>query len=152
MKLSDHFTLAEFTRSETASRYGIDNTPGADEIAALRALCRNVLEPIRAQFGVPITISSGYRSPAVNRKIGGSTSSQHMKGEAADINVWGIDVTEVFNWLVFYSGLAFDQCIHEFGSWVHISYTERRENRFMALNAYRSGGRTRYDAVSDPLS
>lgn len=152
MQLSDHFQLSEFTRSETASRYGIDNTPGDAEIAALRALCLNVIEPIRTHFGVPITISSGYRSPEVNRRIGGSSSSQHMKGEAADLNVWGVNVTEVFDWIVFYSGLEFDQCIHEFGSWVHISYTERNQNRYMALNAYRHGGRTRYDAVDEPLS
>jgi hypothetical protein len=152
MKLSEHFTLSEFTRSETASRYGISNQPDDAAIASMRALCLYVLEPIRAHFGVPITVSSGYRSPQVNRKIGGSSTSQHMKGEAADINVWGVDTTEVFDWIVFYSGLDFDQCIHEFGSWVHISYTERRQNRYMALNAYRYAGRTRYDAVEEPLS
>lgn len=152
MNLSDHFTLSEFTRSETASRYGLSNQPGQTEIERMRALCLNVLEPIRAHFGVPITVSSGYRSPQVNRKIGGSSSSQHMYGEAADLNVWGVNTTEVFDWIVFYSGLHFDQCIHEFGSWVHISFTQRRENRYMALNAYRYAGRTRYDAVSEPLS
>ena len=152
MNLSPHFSLSEFTRSETASRYGLSNQPGQVEIERMRALCLNILEPIRAHFAVPITISSGYRSPQVNRKIGGSSTSQHMMGEAADLNVWGASPTEVFDWIVFYSGLHFDQCIHEYGTWVHISFTQRRANRYAALNAYRYAGRTRYDAVNSPLS
>lgn len=151
MKLSDHFTLAEMTQSQTASRYGIPNNPGQTEIAALRALCLNVLEPIRNQFGAPVTVSSGYRSLKVNQKVGGASGSQHLKGEAADINVWGMDPIELYNWIVFYSGLDFDQCIQEFGSWVHVSYTERRPNRRMALRARRVNGKTVYDTVTEPL-
>ncbi|MEZ4463747.1 MAG: D-Ala-D-Ala carboxypeptidase family metallohydrolase [bacterium] len=151
MKLSEHFTLSEFTVSQTASRYGYDNTPGEEEIAALRALCLNVLEPIRTQFGVPITISSGYRSLKVNKKVGGSSSSQHIKGEAADVQVWGYDPNTVFNWIAFYSGLDFDQVIQEFGSWVHVSFTQRRPNRRMALRARKSGGSTIYDRIYEPL-
>lgn len=151
MKLSDHFTLAEMTQSQTASRYGIPNNPGETEIAALRALCLNVLEPIRNQFGAPVTISSGYRSLKVNQKVGGASGSQHMKGEAADINVWGMDPVELYNWIVFYSGLDFDQCIQEFGSWVHISFTERRPNRRMAMRARRVSGKVVYDTITEPL-
>ncbi|MEZ4463746.1 MAG: D-Ala-D-Ala carboxypeptidase family metallohydrolase [bacterium] len=151
MKLSPHFTLAEFSRSETAARRGLPNQPGAVQISRMRALCQRVLEPVREHFAVPVTVVSGYRSLQVNRAVGGSRTSQHMQGEAADITVWGYGVVDVYNWIAFYSGLDYDQIIHEFGSWVHISFTERRPNRNMALRAYRHNGTTRYARVYEPL-
>jgi len=151
LKLSEHFTLEEMIQSQTASRYGINNTPGSAETAALRALCLNILEPIRNQFGAPVVISSGYRSLKVNQKVGGASGSQHLKGEAADINVWGMNPVDLYNWLVFFSGLDFDQAIQEFGSWVHVSFTERRANRRMAMRARKVDGKTIYDKITEPL-
>ena len=87
MRLSKNFTLSEFTRSATASRKGIDNTPSAKDIVNLQHLVSKILQPMRNALG-PIRITSGYRSPAVNRAIGGSTKSQHCKGQAADIQIY----------------------------------------------------------------
>ena len=101
--------------------------------------------------GAPITVTSGFRSDRVNRAVGGSSRSQHRLGEAVDFNVWGYELVDVFNWLTFYSGLDFDQIIHEFGSWIHISFTQRRANRGMALRAYKHRGTTRYARVWEPL-
>lgn len=152
MKLSPHFSLSEFTKSQTAARKGINNTPGNNEIDRLRTLCEEILEPIREHFEVPIIISSGYRSPALNSAIGGSSTSQHCKGEAVDFTVAHYNVTELFNWLAFTSGLVFDQLIHEYGDWIHISYTQRRENRGSVLRAYKStSGKTTYKAIDAPL-
>ena len=151
MKLSPHFTLAEFTRSQTAARRGLSNQPTHTEIERMRTLCLNVLEPLRTHFGAPITVTSGFRSDRVNRAVGGSSGSQHRLGEAVDFNVWGVELVDVYNWLTFYSGLDFDQIIHEFGSWIHVSYTQRRANRGMALRAYKHRGTTRYARVWEPL-
>lgn len=85
MKLSEHFSLAEFTRSATATARGIDNTPSSAVIENLRNLCEKVLEPLRQWYGKPITISSGYRCPELNKVVGGAKNSQHMTGEAADL-------------------------------------------------------------------
>lgn len=140
MKLSPHFDLEEFTVSQTATRLGLVNQPNAAHLQNLIALCTNVLEPIRAQFG-PIKISSGYRAPEINRRIGGAKTSQHCKGEAADFLVIGRSVQEIFDW-VQQSGLPFDQLIHEFGAWVHVSHS--KNNRRQALYAKRVGTKTIY--------
>ena len=141
MKLTAHFTLAEMTASQTAARQGIDNTPGEREIAALKTLCAEVLEPVRAHFDRPVIVSSGYRSPAVNRAIGGASSSQHCKGEAADFTVPGVDVLDLAQWM--HRNLQYDQLIYEFGRWVHVSY-RAGALRNMELSAKRIAGRTRY--------
>ena len=141
MRLSPHFTLAEMIVSQTAARRGIDNTPGDDEIAALRSLCVEVLEPVRKHFDRPVIVSSGYRSPTLNRAIGGSASSQHCKGEAADFTVPGVSVLELAQWM--HRNLNYDQLIYEFGSWVHVSYRSGRL-RNQELSAKRIGGRTKY--------
>jgi len=141
MNLSPHFTLAEMTVSQTAARRGIDNTPGDSEIAALKTLCIEVLEPVRAHFDRPVIVSSGYRSPALNRAIGGSSSSQHCKGEAADFSVPGIGVLDLAQWM--HRNLQYDQLIYEFGRWVHVSY-RTGALRNMELSAKRIAGRTRY--------
>jgi len=123
MRLSDHFSLSEFTRSRTAAKLGISNEPTPEHAAKLMLLCEQILEPLRDEVGVPITISSGYRSSALNEAIHGSRRSQHCRGEAADIIVPGLAPLEVCK-LIEAMGLPFDQLIHEFGQWTHVSYHE----------------------------
>ncbi|RIV87512.1 D-Ala-D-Ala carboxypeptidase family metallohydrolase [Aurantiacibacter zhengii] len=142
-RLSPHFTLAEMVRSQTAARRGIANSPGQLEVAALKLLCEKVLEPVRAHFGKPVVVSSGYRSPRLNTAIGGSTSSQHCQGEAADFTVPGESNLAVCQWMEV--NLNYDQLIYEFGEtgWIHASFDKHRM-RNMELRAVRVGGRVRY--------
>jgi hypothetical protein len=150
MKISPHLNLAEITRSDTAKRHGIDNTPTAEHLENFKLLADKVFEPIREHFGVPIFISSGYRSKALNDFIKGSLSSQHCKGQAIDIDMDGSN-GEVTNRMVFdyiKNKLDFDQLIWEFGTdfnpdWVHVSYV-KKGNRKQKLKAVRSGGKTTY--------
>lgn len=137
MNLSEHFTLEEFTRSETAEREGISNIPTADHIRSMKTLCNELLEPIRAHFGKPIVISSGFRSPALCIAIGSSRNSQHAKGEAADWEIEGISNFEVAEWIR--DNATFDQLILECyrrgqpnSGWIHTSYRHMR-NRKQAL-------------------
>jgi zinc D-Ala-D-Ala carboxypeptidase len=130
MLLTPHFTLGEMIVSQTAVRMGIANTPNSKQVANLKALCVNILEPLRELAGTPINISSGFRNPIVNRLVGGSSNSQHMKGEAADFRVEGLTVQELFD-LARTSQLPYDQLIQELDSWVHISFGPR--NRRQAL-------------------
>jgi len=147
MKLSEHFTLQEMLKSMTAVRYGIDNTPSTNHVANLRALAVNVLEPVRELMGNrPIIITSGYRCPLLNRMIGGSKSSQHMKGQAADFEIPELRNRNVIE-AVAASDIPFDQLIYEFGEqgWIHISHDgdgihQRRE----VLAALHSDSGTRY--------
>lgn len=150
MKISKHLSLAEVTRSETAKRNGIDNTPTAEHLENFKLLAEKVFEPIRAHFKVPIHISSGYRSQALNKFIKGSASSQHCKGEAIDIDMDGTsgDVTnfDIFSYIK--DNLEYDQLIWEFGTdanpdWVHVSYTKGK-NRKQKLKAVRTNGKTSY--------
>ena len=144
MNLSKNFTLVEMTKSSTAKRLGIDNTANEEQIEALRELCEKCLQPIRDEFGV-VKITSGLRVPALNKAIGGSSSSQHCKGEASDID-FGNRNGEVFAWIV--DNLNFDQLIWEFGNeanpdWIHISY-KYGKNRKQILKAVKQNGRTKY--------
>lgn len=149
-KLSPNFTLRELTRSEAAERQGIDNTPSPTQIENLKALCVNVLEPLRAHLGKPIAISSGYRGPEVNKLIGGSTTSQHSKGEAADFEVFGMS-NHALARTILTLGIPFGQLILEFYSptdpsagWVHVSYS-RGTNKGEVLTATRGpDGKTVY--------
>lgn len=145
MNLSPNFTLAEMTRSEAAARRGIDNTPPPQLIENLRQLCVHVLEPVRAHFGRPVIVTSGFRSPAVNSAIGGSGTSQHSQGEAADFTVHGFSNIEVCRWME--ANLTYDQLIYEFGEsgWVHCSWRASRL-RNMELSAKRVSGKTVYVA------
>jgi D-alanyl-D-alanine dipeptidase len=150
MKISQHLSLSEVTRSDSAKRHGIDNTPTAEHLENFKLLAEKVFEPIRAQFGVPIHISSGYRSKALNQFVKGSLSSQHCKGEAIDIDMDGSSngVTNKMIYDFIKEKLDFDQLIWEFGSdsnpdWVHVSYT-KVGNRKQKLKAVRSGGKTTY--------
>ena len=137
MQLSEHFSLAEFTRSETAQRKGIDNTPDAETIANLAELAL-ALEKVREIVRRPIHITSGYRSPKVNAVIGSSPTSAHIKGYAADFVVPGMTPKEVCQAIID-SGIDHDQVIHEFNSWCHFSIDPR--NRKMALTIDKNGTR-----------
>ena len=99
MKLTDNFTLAELTKSQTAERCGIDNNPDKEHIENLQRLCNNILQPVRDYFQKPVTISSGYRSPELSQKIGSSSRSQHCKGEAADFEVPGVSNKELADFI-----------------------------------------------------
>ena len=112
MKLTEHFSLEEMIKSQTGARKGIDNTPPPEVIESLKALCENVLEKIRIHFGRPVTVNSGYRGPKLNKATGGAKSSQHMTGQAADIEIAGISNKVLFCWIR--DNLNFDQLILEF--------------------------------------
>jgi hypothetical protein len=145
MKLSAHFALGEFTRSESAKREGLDNTPTAEHLENLKTLCEKVLEPIRLRFG-SINISSGYRGKMLNHFIGGSVSSDHCVGRAADIDMddsgTGVTNKEIFEYIK--NNLEFDQLINEFNySWVHVGYRQGA-NRKQVLDAVKEGGKTVY--------
>ena len=150
MKLSDNFSLHEFTRSQTATRYNIDNTPSDKQIFNLRNLCVNVLQPVRDYFMKPMIVSSGFRCAELNLKIGGSITSQHVQGQAADIEVLEVGNLELSDWI--HENLSYDQLILEFhkpeedphSGWVHVSYSTE-ENRHQYKEAYKNKeGKTRY--------
>jgi zinc D-Ala-D-Ala carboxypeptidase len=149
MQLSEHFELAEFIRSSTAKRAGISNMPTDAHLENIKLLCEKVLEPIRVYFARPIILSSGYRSAALNRAVGGSSSSQHCSGEAADIDMEGTNITnaQIFNHIK--DNLEFDQLIWEFGTtsnpdWVHVSYESNGRQRKQILRAVKKNGATSY--------
>ena len=151
-RLSPHFSLDEFTRSQTASRRGIDNRvePGSTIHTHLTALCRLLLQPIRDGLG-PVHITSGYRSPNLNAAIGGSSTSQHADGLAADIVVSGYSPLEVCRWVV-RNNLPYDQLIHEFGRWVHLSIAAAGDaRRGEQLTAYKAEGKTVYSPGIHPI-
>ena len=120
MRLSEHLDLSEVIRSESAKRNGISNMPSEEHIANFKLLAEHIFEPVRAYFRVPIHISSGYRSIELNAKIGGSKTSQHCEGCAADFNVKGMSPDAVVRAIVT-ADIPYDQVILEFDSWVHIS-------------------------------
>ena len=138
MQLSKHFTLSEMTKSMTATRKSIDNTPGAGEIKSLGDLCYEVLEPLRAHFDKAVTITSAYRSEALCEGIGSKKTSQHAKGQAVDLEIFGVPNIQTAYWLQ--NNVDFDQLILEFydkddpaGGWVHINYHESGSNRKQVL-------------------
>lgn len=154
MQISKHLSLAEVSRSETAKRKGINNTPSGEHLENFKKLAENIFEPIREHFGVPIHISSGYRSKELNAAIGGSTTSQHCSGEAIDIDMdgsaSGVTNAQVFNFIK--DNLNFDQLIWEFGSsanpdWVHVSYESTGKQRKQILKAVKSGSKTIYVTI-----
>jgi hypothetical protein len=148
MKISEHLDLSELIRSESAKRNGLSNMPTDEHIENLKLLAENIFEPIREHFGIPIRISSGYRSKELNEKIGGSLSSQHSKGQAIDIDMDGTNISnkQIFDFIK--DNLPFDQLIYEFGNsnnpdWVHVSYNHNR-NRGQVLKAFKLHGVTNY--------
>lgn len=151
MQLSKHLSLAEVTRSDSAKRKGISNQPTPEHLENFKILAAKVFEPIREHFGVPIHISSGYRSKELNAAIGGSLTSQHCSGEAIDIDMdgsaSGVSNADVFKYIK--DNLQFDQLIWEFGTdknpdWVHVSYESTGKQRKQILRAVKSGGKTVY--------
>lgn len=121
--MKSYFTLAELTRSTTARQRGIDNTPPIEIIPRLEALVANVLNPVREMWGKPIRVNSGYRSPALNRAVGGAAKSGHMEGEAADITTGNpADNKRLFD-MIAASDIPFEKLIDEKNyAWIHISY------------------------------
>lgn len=148
MKLSQHFDLSEFTRSESAKREGLDNTPTSEHLENLKVLCEKVLEPIRLKYG-SINISSGYRGKMLNHFIGGSVNSDHCVGRAADIDMddsgSGVTNKEIFDYIK--DNLEFDQLINEFNyAWVHVGYRQGA-NRKQVLKAVKEKGKTVYQVI-----
>jgi zinc D-Ala-D-Ala carboxypeptidase len=148
MQLSEHFHLSEFTKSATASRRGIPNEPRPWEVENLKRLCNEILEPVRAHFGKPVIIRSGYRSPRLNVAVGGSRTSDHCHGNAADFEIIGVSNFEVAKWIE--QKLNYHQLILEFytpgkpnSGWIHVGY-RGRPFKNQELTATRVRGRTRY--------
>lgn len=143
MQLSKHLSRAEFERSDAATNYGINNEMNSGQLAKAIKLAENCFEPIREHLAKPIKVNSGYRSPAVNKRIGGATTSQHSLGEAIDLDLHDRDL---FEWII--DNVVFDQLIAEFpsggkASWFHISFREGR-NRKQVLVATKKAGKTIY--------
>lgn len=139
IQLTPHFRLSEFTKSATATAKAIPNTPTIEAISNLQQLCLHVLEPLRTHAARPITISSGYRSPALNQAVGGSKTSQHMQGEAADIHIPDEQTgREWFNWLR--SNVPYHQLIWEKSTpastrhWIHIAYKQTAPNAHQVID------------------
>ena len=150
MRLSKNFTLQEYTKSQTATRMGIDNTPGDEHLSKATALFENVVQKVRDQFGVTV-INSGYRGPELNKAIGGSERSQHCKGEAVDIECPGTSNYTVAKFIE--DNIDYDQLILEFytpgepnSGWIHCSYTPDQPRK-QFLHAYKSEGKTKYKPV-----
>lgn len=148
MKLSENFTLLELIKSDAALRLGLDNTPSQGVINNLHALVTHVLQPIRNNYGKPIRISSGYRNESVNAAIGGSKTSDHMQGFAADIEVSGVTNYDLAKWIK--DNLKFTQVILEFytmgvpdSGWVHVSY-DPKSLKNQDLTAIKKDGKTIY--------
>ena len=149
MKISKHISYKEGVKSNTATRLGLDNTPGDYELGNMTLIAERLFEPLRAWVGGPVKINSFYRSKELNLAIGGSQRSQHCEGRAIDLDdTFGYKTNaEMFHYIK--ENLNFDQMIWEFGSdknpdWVHISYVSEDQNRNRCLKAYKENGKTRY--------
>ena len=152
MKISDHISYTEAIKSNTATRRGIDNTPGDYEITNMVGIAENIFEPLRKWAGGPIKINSMFRCEELNTAIGGSSRSQHCQGRAIDVDdTFGNKTNaEMFNYIK--ENLNFDQLIWEFGDdanpdWVHVSYVSKEENRNRILKASRINGKTTYTII-----
>ena len=148
MKLTNNFTLEELTKSETALRHNLDNTPTDDIVANLRILAEKVLQPVREHYAKGVKVNSGYRAPEVNAAVGGSKTSDHCKGMAADIEIPGLPNAELAQWIE--ANLEFTQVILEFytqgvpdSGWVHVSYDPKNLKK-QSLTAVKREGKTVY--------
>lgn len=148
MKLTPNFSLAEMTKSETALRLGLPNDPEPEHLENLKVLAENVLQPVRDHFGKGVKVNSAYRHPDVNRAVGGSTTSDHCKGMAADIEIPGIANADLAQWIA--DNCEFRQLILEFytpgvpdSGWVHVSYNPA-DNKKQILTAMKENGKTVY--------
>ena len=145
IKLGTYFTLDELTVSQTAMRRGLDNTPPREAMECLFSLVHNVLDPLRIALGKPLGVTSGYRSEEINRLVGGSPTSDHRLGRAADVHQPEMSVRGLMRFVIA-RNLPFDQMIDEFGRWMHISFREGR-NRQQLLQARRINGQTWYSHI-----
>ena len=148
MNLSANFTLKELTKSDTATRLGIDNTPDDEALENLKTLCEKVLQPVREHFGMSVSVNSGYRSPESNAAVNGSKSSDHCKGMAADIEIVGIANADLAQWIM--DNLDYTQLILEFytqgipdSGWVHVSYDPNNLKK-QEMTAVKVAGKTQY--------
>jgi len=148
MQLTNNFSLAEMVKSETALRHDMDNTPGEAEIENLKRLAEKVLQPVRDHYGKGVKGNSGYRHPEVNAKVGGSKTSDHCKGQAADIEIPGVPNADLAKWVA--ENLDFTQVILEFytqgipdSGWVHVSYDPANLKK-QTLTAVKQNGKTVY--------
>ena len=148
MKLTENFSLSEMIKSETALRLDLPNDPEPDHLENMKALAENVLQPVRDHFGRGVKVNSAYRHPDVNKAVGGSTTSDHCKGMAADIEIPGIPNAELAEWIQ--DNLEFRQLILEFytpgvpdSGWVHVSYNPA-DNKKQILTAMKENGKTVY--------
>lgn len=150
--ISKHISTKEGVYSRTATRLDIDNKPNEEQLANMKLLAEEIFEPLRAYVGGPIKINSFFRSPELNKAIGGSTKSQHCHGQAIDIDdTFGkMSNAEMYEFIK--ENLDFDQIIWEFGDddnpdWVHVSYVSAEENRKRCLKAYKEKGKTKYAII-----
>ena len=148
MQLSKNFSLREMTKSETADRFNLDNTPPPEVVANLKVLCEKVLQPVRDHYAKTVRVNSGYRAPEVNAKVGGSKTSDHCQGQAADIEINGVANYDLAKWIV--DNLTFRQVILEFytpgipdSGWVHVSF-DAKDNKKQVLTAMKENGKTVY--------
>jgi hypothetical protein len=148
MKLTENFSLAEMTKSETALRHDLDNTPGEVETANLKRLAEKVLQPVRNHYKKGVKVNSGFRHPEVNAKVGGSKTSDHCKGQAADIEIPGVANADLAEWIK--NNLEFTQLILEFytpgipdSGWVHVSYDPANLKK-QVMTAMKENGKTVY--------
>ena len=150
MQMSRNFSLQELIKSDTAIRMGINNNPSAEQMEKLKALCENILQPVRDHFG-RVKVTSCFRSVDLCLAIKSSANSQHAKAEAADFEVMGTDNAELADWI--YKNLDFDQLILEFytpgepnSGWIHCSYTPNQPRK-QFLHAYKLEGKTKYKPI-----
>lgn len=148
MQLTNNFSLHEMTKSETALRLEMDNTPPENVINNLKTLCEKILQPVRDHYGKGVKVNSGYRAPEVNAAVGGSKMSDHCHGQAADIEIPGVANAELANWIA--DNLDYTQLILEFytqgipdSGWVHVSYDPTNLKK-QQLTAVKQNGKTVY--------
>ena len=151
MNLTENFSLNELTKSQTAERKGINNTPSTEHQENLKRLCESILQRVRDHFERVVSISSGYRSEELCLAIGSKTTSQHAKGEAAAFEIYGISNKELADWIN--ENLTYDQLILEYwkesdpnSGWVHCSFS-LNGNRKQYLRAYKNEGKTKYEQI-----
>ena len=152
MSISKHVSYKEGVYSRTATRLGIKNNPNAEQMENMITIAEEVFEPLRAYVGGPIKINSFFRSPELNKAIGGSTKSQHCHGQAIDLDdTFGRCTNAEMYWFI-KQQLDFDQMIWEFGDdknpdWVHVSYVSEEQNINRCLQAYKENGKTKYKVI-----
>ena len=150
--ISKHISYKEGVKSNTATRLGIENKPNEEQLKNMKLLAEKVFEPLRKEVGGPIKVNSFFRSPELNKAIGGSTKSQHCHGQAIDIDdTFGYKKNAEMYYFI-KSELDFDQMIWEFGTdgnpdWVHVSYVSPEKNRNRCLKAYKENGKTKYAVI-----